>query len=461
MIMVLMCLAGITGAQQTEEELPRIVKNEADPLGAGLARLTFYYRSVDPLHPGDSITMSGAIFLPKDIYEWKKTAAGIVLLNHYTTLRRNEAPSTYETSSFKNTIEKNLYLLEKDYILVCADYYGFGVTETINGEKQPQTYLYADCTARHVLDAYENAKVLLQDLGYATGRLLVNMGYSQGAHTSMAVLKTAEADHHYSRVNFDYTICGGGPYDLQAFYEELMKADDYEYPVAVGMLLTYTHDIEKAQGNADFTSMTYSDVFDAAMVPNVQDFFYSGIVGASFTNGSICNLYGEKSSMDVKKMISSGMKDENSAVFKAYSKVLAKNSLTGGWVPRTEDRIFLFHSTGDDIVYSVCSDNLVSYLESQGIEVGSGKNVTYNKGYYFGHDVAAALFLPMASSILKDLKEEATGIVGVDYDDDHDDDYDYDYDHDYDRGIYNLNGQRLKAPQKGINIIHGRKVLMK
>ena len=110
MMMVLMCLAGITGAQQTEEELPRIVKNEADPLGAGLARLTFYYRSVDPLHPGDSITMSGAIFLPKDIYEWKKTAAGIILLNHYTTLRRNEAPSTYETSSFKNTIEKNLWM---------------------------------------------------------------------------------------------------------------------------------------------------------------------------------------------------------------------------------------------------------------------------------------------------------------------------------------------------------------
>ena len=143
------------------------------------------------------------------------------------------------------------------------------------------------------------------------------------------------------------------------------------------------------------------------------------------------------------------------------------NSLTRGWVPRTEDRIFLFHSTGDDIVYSVCSDNLVSYLESQGIEVGSGKNVTYNKGYYFGHDVAAALFLPMASSILKDLKEEATGIVGVDDDHDDDDDHDHDYDDDYDddddllRGIYNLNGQRLKAPQKGINIIHGRKVLMK
>jgi hypothetical protein len=51
------------------------------------------------------------------------------------------------------------------------------------------------------------------------------------------------------------------------------------------------------------------------------------------------------------------------------------------------------------------------------------------------------------------LKEEAMGIVGVDYD--------HDYDHDLLRGIYNLNGQRLKAPQKGINIIHGRKVLMK
>ena len=28
-------------------------------------------------------------------------------------------------------------------------------------------------------------------------------------------------------------------------------------------------------------------------------------------------------------------------------------------------------------------------------------------------------------------------------------------------GIFNLNGQRLDAPQKGINIINGKKVFMK
>ena len=29
------------------------------------------------------------------------------------------------------------------------------------------------------------------------------------------------------------------------------------------------------------------------------------------------------------------------------------------------------------------------------------------------------------------------------------------------QGIFNLNGQRLNAPQKGINIINGKKVVMK
>lgn len=32
---------------------------------------------------------------------------------------------------------------------------------------------------------------------------------------------------------------------------------------------------------------------------------------------------------------------------------------------------------------------------------------------------------------------------------------------DKDAPIYNLRGQRLKAPQKGINIIGGRKVIVK
>lgn len=445
-------LTGTVWSQQAEDGLPRIVNDEADVYGSGMGRLTFHYRSVDPLHPGDSITMSGAIFVPNDIYDRKKKAAGILLLNHPTVMRRSEAPSTYESHIIENTIEGNIIALEKDYIMVCADYYGFGLTEKIDGVKQPQTYLYADCTARHVLDAYESAKVLLAEEGYDVGNVLVNMGYSQGAHTSMAALKTTVEDSHYGGVKFDYTICGGGPYDLQAFYEELMKTDKYAYPVAVGMLMAYTHQIERAQGNADFTDIALGDLFDEAMVPHVDDYFYNGDYGASITNRDIFILYGESKGMDVKKMISSGMQDTNSTVFKAFDKVLAANSLTHGWTPREDDRIYLFHSSGDDIVFKRCSDNMVNYLRSQGIEVGSGKNVTYNTLPFLTHEMGVVPFVLAATNILNRLQEEAAGIVNVNLNDN---------DNENLNTIYNLSGQRLKAPQKGINIINGRKVLVR
>lgn len=456
-IVVLMTLTGTAWGQQPDGELPRIVKDEADVFGSGMGRLSYYYRSVDPLHVGDSITLSGAIFVPNDIYDRKKTAAGIILLNHPTVMRRNEAPTTYESHLIGNTIEGNIISLEKDYIMVCADYYGFGVTETIDGVKQPQTYLYADCTARHVLDALENAVLLLKKEGYSIGNVLVNMGYSQGAHTSMAALKTVVNDSHYGGVKFDYTMCGGGPYDLQAFYSELMKANKYAYPVAVGMLMAYTHQIERAQGNADFANITLGDLFDEAMLPKMDDLFYNGDYGASFTNRDIFILYGESSTLDVKKMISSGMKDTNSAVFKAFDKVLVKNSLTSGWVPREEDKIYLFHSSGDEIVYKACSDNLVKYFQSQGIEVGttgSGKNVTYGSLPFLSHETGIVLFLFTALNTLNNLQEEATGIVNVNVKPNLNDNGNL-------NRIYNLGGQRLKTPQKGINIINGRKVLIK
>lgn len=452
LMLALLTITITAKAQQAEEELPRIVNDEADVFGSGMARLSFHYRSVDPLHPGDSITMSAAIFVPNDIYDRKKKAAGILLLNHPTVMRSDEAPTTYVSGIIKNTIEGNIIALEKDYIMVCADYYGFGLTERIDGVKQPQTYLYADCTARHVLDACQSAKVLLHEEGYDVGNVLVNMGYSQGAHTSMAALKTTVEDSHYGGLKFDYTICGGGPYDLQVFYDELMTTNKYSYPVAVGMLMAYAHQIERAQGNKDFEDITLGDLFDEAMVPQVENLFYYGIKTGSTTNRSIFILYDESKGLDVKKMISSGMQDKSSTVFKAFDKVLVANSLTHGWTPREDDRIYLFHSSGDEIVFKACSDKMVDYLQSQGIEVGSDKNVSYDTFPFLTHEMGVVPFVLSATYRLNQLKEEAAGIVNLNPNLNPNLNL---------KSIYNLSGQRLKAPQKGLNIINGRKVLVR
>jgi hypothetical protein len=88
--------------------------------------------------------------------------------------------------------------------------------------------------------------------------------------------------------------------------------------------------------------------------------------------------------------------------------------------------------------------------------VGNGENVTYGTFPFLTHEQGIVPFLLKALNILNDLQEEATGIVNVNPNLNHNVNG-----NDNHIVIYNLKGQRLKAPQKGINIINGRKVLMK
>ena len=61
-------------------------------------------------------------------------------------------------------------------------------------------------------------------------------------------------------------------------------------------------------------------------------------------------------------------------------------------------------------------------------------------------------FVLAATNILNRLQEETAGIVNVNLNLNINPNL---------KSIYNLSGQRLKAPQKGINIINGRKVLVR
>ena len=97
---------------------------------------------------------------------------------------------------------------------------------------------------------------------------------------------------------------------------------------------------------------------------------------------------------------------------------------------------------------------MVNYLRSQGIEVGSGKNVTYNTLPFLTHEMGVVPFVLAATNLLNRLQEEAAGIVNVNLNLNPNLNPNL-------KSIYNLSGQRLKAPQKGINIINGRKVLVR
>ena len=123
-----------------------------------------------------------------------------------------------------------------------------------------------------------------------------------------------------------------------------------------------------------------------------------------------------------------------------------------------EDGTYLITMTKDDTPYTYGGDNLLRASVS-----GSSVNA-YRLGYRAGENNGVAfypwssdnpsagiVYLDLESSnakIVLEMDESATGIVSVRKDDNED------------RKIFNLRGQRLSAPQKGFNIINGKKIIV-
>ena len=123
-----------------------------------------------------------------------------------------------------------------------------------------------------------------------------------------------------------------------------------------------------------------------------------------------------------------------------------------------EDGTYLITMTKDDTPYTYDGDNLLRASVS-----GSSVNA-YRLGYRAGENNGVAfypwssdnpsagiVYLNLESSnakIVLEMDESATGIVSVRKEDNGD------------RKIFNLRGQRLSAPQKGFNIINGKKIIV-
>ena len=223
-------------------------------------RVNYTYESVAP-DGVTPVTLSSALFFPQRIFERTAmleiagkefNASGLVLNNHFTITKRDEAP----TVNSNPLIEGPFATLGPSLIIVSPDSYGFGVTDD-----KPQAYLIADATAINHIDAVGAARRLLKKMGYSVADLFAQFGYSQGGHSSMAVQRyfdTHEVDPEViSRI--DYTLCGDGPYDLNAMMDTLL-IPEATFPYPCGISLIVEGQIEGA--NLD---ISYSDIFHAPL----------------------------------------------------------------------------------------------------------------------------------------------------------------------------------------------------
>jgi len=164
---------------------------------------------------GQPILASGLLAVPK-------RAAGapspVISYQHATIFRDAEAPSNNPTAS-----EPSVVMASMGYIVVAADYVGYGVSRGT-----PHPYLLSAPTAAAVVDLLHAARAHADRSGLVFNGQLFLVGYSEGGYATAAAhraLQDAGGDFARALVG---SAPGGGPLDVGATLDELLRRVRHE-----------------------------------------------------------------------------------------------------------------------------------------------------------------------------------------------------------------------------------------
>lgn len=342
------------------------VRYEAEHMTA----YNYVYPSTAP--NGRHITLSATITLGDSVKQ-SRSAMGFILYNHYSIFRADQCPTRGELA-----IQKTL--AQSPLITVSPDYYGFGVTEECN-----QAYCMSESNAVASVDALKGAKELLANMGYSWGDNLFNVGYSQGGQTAVGV--TRWVAQHCPDINITSTLAGAGPYDMAATYGMMMQNTMAAQPSnIIGVLLAYN---EFSQ-----LGMERPQMFLEPVLSHIDDWFYS----KRYTRQEIDAMIGTQA---VEAYLSPALLDFETELSQRLIQALESDNQCQGWTPRSNESIYLFHNTDDNVVPVVNTVNLYQHLISAGATqvtldtAAYGSSATVN-----GHDIGALFFIVNATNIM-------------------------------------------------------------
>ena len=336
---------------------------------SSIVGMRFVYPYKDPY--GYPVMLSGIICVPKTIYNQEdKKADGIMLYNHYTIMTNYECPSYGVVEEKDNKaiglkeisalgIKAQVDLIGPDpvyigvenhkIITVAADYYGFGET---NGSVQ--YYCEGDYNARANLEALKAAKELLKEKGYTWDDYLLNVGYSQGGQTAVAVQKLVDQGEYDE--NITATYAGSGPYDLNKTYMSYLDVKDEERDIAVVVYPVLSYNMYK------FLGLNYSTAFNPKLSEKINDWFLS----KKFTREEIDKKIKEAGMPKLSDAFSDELLDTTSASSQKLSAALDTVSLLKGWTPNKNDRIYLYYSRSDTLVQPINGEEMASFFKNKG-----------------------------------------------------------------------------------------------
>ena len=317
-------------------------------------RYNFRYETTD-VDGKTPIVLSAAIFMSRQVHDKEYKAPGCAILNHYTITGNREAPTNvYGIFSFES------FLQQSNYFIVESDGIGFGITF-----KRSQPYLSGRVTARNNIDAFIAARSLLAAEGFEFGDIVLNLGYSQGGHSGMWVSRLVEEGYRAEELpRIDLAMLGGGPYDLQATYNQIVDSQNSLYPVAIPLIVGGYLSSEGANAK-------YEDFFLPDFVMRLPQWFESKESSSGELNGQICYAFGgsRENGVAVSSFVSADFLNRNSDLMRRMSAWLDENSLvSSAWCPSKTERMAFVHSRIDEVVPYINMESLAGFLSANGYD---------------------------------------------------------------------------------------------
>ena len=137
----------------------------------------------------------------------------VLSYQHATTFKNSEAPSQKVEA-----VEPPIVLSSLGYIVVSADYVGFGSTQ---GMDHP--YLTATPSANSVIDLLTAAQTWRLQQGVKDNGQLFLAGYSEGGYVTMAAQRDIQRAGGALAQQLQATVPGAGPYDVQVTLDVLLS----------------------------------------------------------------------------------------------------------------------------------------------------------------------------------------------------------------------------------------------
>jgi pimeloyl-ACP methyl ester carboxylesterase len=172
---------------------------------------------------GREIVASGLVSVP---VKGAAARSPVISYQHATLYKDAQAPSNNVVAS-----EPVLVLASLGYIVVAADYVGYGASRTAQ-----HPYLLSTPSAAAVVDLLTAARSWRQTQAVADNGQLFMLGYSEGGYTTMAAhraMQNAGSPHLAQLVS---TVPGAGPHHVGVTMDALLQRVRDEAPLIAGLI---------------------------------------------------------------------------------------------------------------------------------------------------------------------------------------------------------------------------------